>query len=110
MLTEIDADPDPGADHRLAVDPPSAKELRLFGLEAGLLASPMRPADREPERAEIPVQGDAVLVLPGPATDADRQARSAFYPLRRLEAEVLIDALCQITGTTEHFSIETSHD
>ena len=24
----------------------------------------------------------------------------AYYPLRRLEAEVLIDALCQITGTT----------
>ncbi len=28
----------------------------------------------------------------------------ASYPLRRLEAEVLIDALCQITGTTEKYS------
>jgi hypothetical protein len=28
----------------------------------------------------------------------------AYYPLRRLEAEVLIDALCQITGTTEQYS------
>ena len=28
----------------------------------------------------------------------------AFYPLRRVEAEVLIDALCQITGTTEKYS------
>ena len=28
----------------------------------------------------------------------------AFYPLRRLEAEVLIDALNQITGTTEKYS------
>ena len=28
----------------------------------------------------------------------------AHYPLRRLEAEVLIDALCQITGTTEKYS------
>ena len=28
----------------------------------------------------------------------------ARYPLRRLEAEVLIDALCQITGTTESYS------
>lgn len=31
-------------------------------------------------------------------------AHFAFYPLRRLEAEVLIDALCQITGTTERYS------
>ena len=28
----------------------------------------------------------------------------ARYPLRRLEAEVLIDALCQITGTTERYT------
>jgi hypothetical protein len=28
----------------------------------------------------------------------------ASYPLRRLEAEVLIDALCEITGTTERYS------
>ncbi len=32
------------------------------------------------------------------------EANFAFYPLRRLEAEVLIDALCQITGTTEQYS------
>jgi hypothetical protein len=32
------------------------------------------------------------------------EANFAFYPLRRLEAEVLIDALCQITGTTEKYS------
>ena len=31
-------------------------------------------------------------------------ANFAYYPLRRLEAEVLIDALCQITGTTEQYS------
>ena len=31
-------------------------------------------------------------------------ANFAYYPLRRLEAEVLIDALCQITGTTEKYS------
>jgi hypothetical protein len=31
-------------------------------------------------------------------------ANFACYPLRRLEAEVLIDALCQITGTTEKYS------
>ena len=32
------------------------------------------------------------------------EANFAFYPLRRLDAEVLIDALCQITGTTEQYS------
>ncbi|MBM4027786.1 MAG: DUF1553 domain-containing protein [Planctomycetes bacterium] len=32
------------------------------------------------------------------------EANFACYPLRRLEAEVLIDALCQITGTTEQYS------
>jgi hypothetical protein len=31
-------------------------------------------------------------------------AHFAFYPLRRLDAEVLIDALNQITGTTESYS------
>jgi hypothetical protein len=29
---------------------------------------------------------------------------SAIYPLRRLDAEVLIDAICQITGTSEEYS------
>jgi hypothetical protein len=32
------------------------------------------------------------------------EANFSHYPLRRLEAEVLIDALCQITGTTEKYS------
>jgi len=32
------------------------------------------------------------------------QAELAHYPIRRLDAEVLIDALCQITGTTETYS------
>lgn len=31
-------------------------------------------------------------------------ANFAYYPLRRLDAEVLIDAVCQITGTTEQYS------
>ena len=31
-------------------------------------------------------------------------ANFASYPLRRLEAEVLIDALCQLTGSTESYS------
>lgn len=36
--------------------------------------------------------------------DARAEAHFAHYPLRRLEAEVLIDAICQITGTTEKYS------
>ncbi|MBN1817946.1 MAG: DUF1553 domain-containing protein [Sedimentisphaerales bacterium] len=40
-----------------------------------------------------------------PKTDSsDAQANFACYPLRRLEAEVLIDALNQVTGTTEKYS------
>ena len=36
--------------------------------------------------------------------DPQAAAHFAHYSLRRLEAEVLIDALCQITGTTESYS------
>ena len=36
--------------------------------------------------------------------DPRAEANFAHYPLRPLEAEVLIDALCQITGTTEQYS------
>lgn len=36
--------------------------------------------------------------------DSKGETNFACYPLRRLEAEVLIDALCQITGTTEQYS------
>jgi len=39
-----------------------------------------------------------------PADDPRLEAQFAVYPLRRLEAEVLIDALNQITGTTEKYS------
>jgi hypothetical protein len=33
----------------------------------------------------------------------EAEAEFACYPIRRLDAEVLIDALCQITGTTEDY-------
>jgi len=40
-----------------------------------------------------------------PRTDKpEAEANFSHYPLRRLEAEVLIDALNQITGTTEQYS------
>ena len=35
---------------------------------------------------------------------ADAEANFAHYPIRRLDAEVLIDALCQITASTEQYS------
>ena len=35
---------------------------------------------------------------------SDSEASFASYPIRRLDAEVLIDALCSITGTTEEYS------
>jgi hypothetical protein len=38
------------------------------------------------------------------STHADAAASFAVYPLRRLDAEVLIDAVCQVTGTTEQYS------
>ena len=40
-----------------------------------------------------------------PRTDKpEGEANFSYYPLRRMEAEVLIDALNQITGTTEKYS------
>jgi hypothetical protein len=40
--------------------------------------------------------------VPAPA-HADAAALFASYPVRRLEAEVLIDAICQVTGSTEQY-------
>jgi hypothetical protein len=36
--------------------------------------------------------------------DANAAALFAYYPVRRLDAEVLIDALCRISGTQESYS------
>jgi hypothetical protein len=36
--------------------------------------------------------------------DPNAEKYFAYYPLRRMDAEVLVDALCQITGTTEEYS------
>lgn len=38
------------------------------------------------------------------STHPEAEANFAHYPMRRLEAEVLIDALNQITGTTERYA------
>jgi hypothetical protein len=39
-----------------------------------------------------------------PTEDTQGEENFACYPVRRLEAEVLIDILCQITGTREQYS------
>jgi len=39
-----------------------------------------------------------------PTEDSKGEANFACYPVRRLEAEVLIDVLCRITGTREQYS------
>lgn len=39
-----------------------------------------------------------------PAPNPEAESLFAFYVPRRLDAEVLIDAICQITGTTEEYS------
>lgn len=39
-----------------------------------------------------------------PSDRPEAEANFAFYPMRRLDAEVLIDALCEITGTTEEYT------
>ena len=45
---------------------------------------------------------DQLSSIPGSNAPPDT-AGFAYYPRRRLEAEVLIDALCQVTGTTETY-------
>ncbi len=39
-----------------------------------------------------------------PTEDTQGEENFACYPVRRMEAEVLIDVLCQITGTREQYS------
>ena len=81
-------------------NPPANPELLAF-LEQDLIASRydlkhLYPAD--PQLDDVPVSFVAR------SDDPRAEANFAQYPLRRLEAEVLIDALCQITGTTEQYS------
>ena len=46
----------------------------------------------------------AYQLSPVPRADAELSAANfGHYPIRRVEGEVLIDAICQITGTTESY-------
>ena len=85
----------------------SGRTIRRQSRAAGLAGA---GAGRPPLRPEAPLPADPELEdLPAFLRSRRRPARRArpisrYYPLRRLEAEVLIDALCQITGTTEKYS------
>ena len=65
---------------------------------------------RVPLRPQAPLSADPEFARPTSsppfraATSAEAAANFAHYPLRRLDAEVLIDAICQITGTTETYT------
>lgn len=81
-------------------NPPSNPELLAF-LEQELIAS--RYDLKHLYRLILNSQTYQLSCVP--KTDTPQaKANFASYPLRRLEAEVLIDALNQITGTTEKYS------
>jgi hypothetical protein len=50
------------------------------------------------------ILNSGVYQAPSVPAGADERWSYARYAVRRLEAEVLIDAVCQITGTTEKYS------
>ena len=81
-------------------NPPSNPELLAF-LEQELVA-----ARYDLKHLYRLILNSTTYQLSHVATSEDPRGEANFacYPLRRLEAEVLIDALCQITGTTEQYS------
>ncbi len=81
-------------------NPPRNPELLAF-LESELIAAryDLKPVYR------LILQSRTYQLSSIPrSSQADAAADFAYYPLRRLDAEVLIDALCQITGTTEKYT------
>lgn len=81
-------------------NPPSNPEL-LALLERDLLASnyDLKHLFRMILNSQAYQRSSVSANLP-----AEAQANFAAYPLRRLDAEVLIDAICQITDTHEKYS------
>jgi hypothetical protein len=83
-----------------ADNPPENPELLAF-LEKELIAShyDLKHIYR------LILNSQTWQLSPVPRSDrADAAAHFAYYPLRRLDAETLIDALNQITGATESYS------
>jgi hypothetical protein len=81
-------------------NPPRNPELLAF-LEAELLAS--RYDLKHIYRLILNSKTYQLSSIPRTG-HPEAAAYFAHYPLRRLDAEVLIDALCQVTGTTERYS------
>jgi hypothetical protein len=82
-------------------DNPAANPELLAYLEREL-----RAAHYDLKRVYRLILNSQTYQLSSIARSAKPEAAVQFarYPLRRLEAEVLIDALCQITGTTERYT------
>jgi hypothetical protein len=80
-------------------NPPSNPELLAY-LEEQLVAA--RYDIKELFRLILRSRTYQLSSVAGPTTP-EAEANFASYPLRRLEAEVLIDAICQITGTVERY-------
>lgn len=81
-------------------NPPSNPEL-LTLLEKELIASKYNL--KSLFRLILNSKTYQLSCIPG-AEHPQGAANFAYYPMRRLDAEVLIDALCLITGTTEKYS------
>jgi hypothetical protein len=81
-------------------NPPSNPELLAY-LERELIAA--RYELKQFYRLILNSKTYQLSSLPA-SKHPDAAALFASYPVRRLEAEVLIDAICQITGTTEKYS------
>jgi len=87
-----------------ADEPPSGQPARqpelLAFLEQEMIAAPVR---HEAPLRLVLNSATYQLSFVARSNDPRAEANFAHYPLRRLEAEVLIDALCQITGHTEEY-------
>jgi hypothetical protein len=82
-------------------NPPSNPELLAY-LERELLSA--RFDLKHVFRLILNSQTYQLSCVPRANRPEEAAAQFACYPLRRLDAEVLIDALCQITGTAERYS------
>jgi len=88
------------ADDFRSDNPPANPEL------LALLERELVEADYDLKHVFRLILNSSTYQLSSIARSRDPQAEAlfAYYPVRRLDAEVLIDALCQITETTEEYS------
>jgi hypothetical protein len=81
-------------------NPPSNPELLAF-LEREFVASHYNP--KSIYRLILNSRTYQLSSVPR-STRPEAAANFAYYPLRRLDAEVLADAICEVTGTTETYT------